>query len=852
MRRTALPLALISVLLLASPAASRQQAAGAFVPDAAVERPRPPLAFAPLRESFGFGLTLDGPVAAGDLDGDGDVDAVVEEDGRGVVLLNRGDGTFARSGGRLPAAFATPLGQVELADVDQDGDLDVVRAAGVAFNDGTGRFPTATPLPGTTADAFAVEDLDGDLDVDFLQSGRLLLNDGSGGFSDGSSALPPGLPFAWQVLVADVDGDLDADVLLIGFGTRLLLRTAGGSYVDATSQLPVLSGFPRTGVFADVDGDLDPDLLLGYFSADLLVPVARLLENDGSGGFAEVPGALPALSPLEGFVRALLPADLDGDGDLDLLVGTRPWTNFNDPGGLGGEDRVWTNDGGGTFTEAVVLEPIGTTSHARAADVDGDGDPDAVLGHALLLNDGSGVLVRTGAGIRPGFGTTVAVAVADLDGDGFLDAATAREGLHSDARQVVQFGRGTGEFDAVVLPSPWIHGIWSADVEFGDFDGDGDLDVFHVRPWPGDEYVAPPGEPTSVNRLYLNGGARVFTDRTDLLPSYVNSDFARSVDAAVLDADGDGDLDLALARESNLDHSGFLVVFVNDGTGAMAESPVSPYPSQRVAAGDLDLDGAADLVVSGTALVNAVETDGVFDFRNDGTGVFAPSRIDSTELVAAGDVEGDGDLDVVSGSGWHRNDGAGGLALVPHSLPPSSPGYPRLFPGDPDGDGDLDLLGRGVFLEFGNRRWSRRVDLAPPGEAIGFGDFDLDGDVDLFLGREGTDAFDSNLARSLARRGLPRVGRPLRLESYGPPSEPRQLWRSLQRVLVPTPQGLSQLGPNGLTLVDSGVLDADGRATTTLAIPPSPSLIGTTLYWQALVGASPRWTNLEITTFLDL
>jgi len=195
-------------------------------------------------------------VLAADLDGDGRPDLVfTREDGSPRLLLNAGLGTFSdASAASLPAGLPGALG-LGVADVDSDGDLDLVLAGGSAGvgllrNDGTGHFaavaPTATALPPLHAVAVAVADLneDGLPDVAVACAGqdRVLLNTGGGLFVDDTAAqIPADTERTFGVLAVDVDGDLDLDLLLARpeHQTRLLTNPIAIPRVRVTA-LPAL------------------------------------------------------------------------------------------------------------------------------------------------------------------------------------------------------------------------------------------------------------------------------------------------------------------------------------------------------------------------------------------------------------------------------------------------------------------------------------------------------------------------------------------------------------------------------------------------------------------------------------
>ncbi|MHC5004595.1 MAG: FG-GAP repeat domain-containing protein, partial [Planctomycetota bacterium] len=160
---------------------------------------------------------------------------------------------------------------------------------------------------------------------------------------------------------------------------------------------------------ADIDGDGTRDLVVAYGAAGLVCLVA----NDGHGQFsAPVPiDAGPASD-------SVIATDVDGDGDADLVVAGGPWF-----GAMEKVVSVLLNDGGGTFSSPLGRAVDQWPQYPAAGDLDGDGDVDVVVGmtsgpNVLLLNDGDGTLAPPVELAASGDRTP---RVADLDGDLDLD-----------------------------------------------------------------------------------------------------------------------------------------------------------------------------------------------------------------------------------------------------------------------------------------------------------------------------------------------------------------------------------------------------------------------------------------------
>jgi hypothetical protein len=353
-------------------------------------------------QTFPFSDTT--ALALGDVDADGDLDALVAHwIGYGnEVWLNDGSGVFTDSGQSLGTigSLSTALG-----DLDGDGDLDAFIGNAntgdgdvdqIWFNDGRGVFiQSSQDLRSSSSGGLALGDLDGDGDLDafvgqLFGANQVWLNDGTGVFTDSNQAL--GGSSSYAVALGDLDGDSDLDAFVAN----------GGVFNDGPNHVWLNDG---RGVFSN------PYPGLG-----------------GSGSTAVDLG------------------DLDGDGDLDALVANQE----------GQANHVWLNDGRGRFSQGDRPLWGGDSWDARLGDLDGDGDLDAFVANANLyayegeanrvwLNDGNGSFSPTAQHL--GLSASLAVDLGDLDGDGDLDAFVAN------ADPLVHF-TGEGDPDQVWLNTP--------------------------------------------------------------------------------------------------------------------------------------------------------------------------------------------------------------------------------------------------------------------------------------------------------------------------------------------------------------------------------------------------------------
>ncbi len=327
--------------------------------------------------------------------------------------------------------------------------------------------------------------------------------------------------------------------------------------------------------------------------------------------------------------------------------------------------------------------------------------------------------------ISPDAAETRSLVWGDADGDGDLDLAVGNDW----GANQLYVNDGRGNFSSVALGGD-VSDTYS--LAWGDADGDGDLDLAV-------------GNVVDDNLLYRNDGSGNFSVET------LFDDVSRTYSIAWGDVDGDGDLDLAVGNDGFENQ-----LYRNDGGGKFTlESLVGgSQETQSVAWGDADGDGDLDLAIGNGAgygdQVNQL-------LRNDGNGSFTVESLgfaSQTYVVAWGDADGDGDLDLVAGnregqpSRLYYNDGSGHFRV--ENLGTSVREVRSLAWGDADGDGDLDLVighstsslasGEVNTLYRNDGRGRFRVeDLSDDfnkTNAIAMGDVDGDGDLDLAVGND--------------------------------------------------------------------------------------------------------------------
>jgi hypothetical protein len=350
-----------------------------------------------------LGAAISEAVELGDLDGDGDLDALVANRGSAHALwLNDGSGTFGLSEDN---AFNTETAtDVELFDVDFDGDFDAYLAhsdAGVPSslwrNDGAGHLTeSATPgLPPASSEG--VEYGRVALGPDASAMGVFVANWGAnqvGNFEPPDSVLLSGIVSdslagnSEDVALGDLDGDgLDDAFVVNRSQPNQLFRNLGG-FLDPVFDEDGQFGGNDLSIAVDL-GDVDADGDLDAFEVIFGAPDKVWLNN----GFANFTDSGQLIGSDGGNDVSLF--DIDGDGLPEALVANT------------GPNKLWLNDGTGAFTDSGQVFGNATTFGLAVGDLDGDLDPDA-----YFANDGANEIWLLNQ-LEPG--------EVDTDGDGAFD-----------------------------------------------------------------------------------------------------------------------------------------------------------------------------------------------------------------------------------------------------------------------------------------------------------------------------------------------------------------------------------------------------------------------------------------------
>ncbi len=368
-----------------------------------------------------------GDVKSGDLNGDGMPDVVVTSDNT-FVFFNSGNRTVTTPGKSLGSNSGGKV--LVLLDWDGDGDTDIAvggmsgKAGRVYLNNGNGDFSNGVDLNisglGTVTGAAKADfDRDGDDDLILAGSGNVIQvrRSGESGFATSSLPVNSGI----HVSTADINGDSFADIIIVEAGTRSvkILRNSGNGRDFSTQTLQ--RGSVASVTPADVDRDGDIDLLLAVDDGELAVPESKVVYQQSAGSFSA--GTTLGVSP----VSQLLAGDVDGDMILDIVAVNHA-----------GVHQLYRGLASGGFS--LQAEQIVSDGMRRGVlrDFNGDGSLDLIIAGSLAsvveihANNGKG---RLGLGDRmPPAITLVGAPVINLPaGAVFEDAgATATDDIDGD------------------------------------------------------------------------------------------------------------------------------------------------------------------------------------------------------------------------------------------------------------------------------------------------------------------------------------------------------------------------------------------------------------------------------------
>jgi hypothetical protein len=529
--------------------------------------------------------------------------------------------------------------------------------------------------------------------------------------------------------VGDLNGDGYPDAIVAGstVGEPLVWYASPGWDRHVVSTL---GGWSTDAAVGDLDNDGDQDIAISsWYRSDAGI---EWFENLGGGlSWAHHAIGPPAAHDLE-------LADLDLDGDPDLVTRLQAEQ--------GNAIELWVQENAGQWSHRTLRTGVPPGEGLAVRDLDGDGDPDIVIGGSWFENPRD----ATGGEWTPHVFTTAwtraadIVAVDDVNRDGRLDVVLTPSEPAGDYYHISWF-----EAPADPRSGDWTEHIIDASVEcvmhslqLADIDKDGDADVVTAKMEQG-------ADPDDVSVYYNVGqGGR----GANWVRQVISTEGSHELRAA--DFDRDGDVDLLGANWRN---SATVDLWQNDLNNRLSLDNWSrrvvdearPWNAVFITAGDLDGDGLLDIIAGGWWYGNPGRPDGTWERRAIGSPL--------NNMAAVFDYNLDGKLDVLgtpwAGSGadssfrWAVNDGAGSFTVLDNVPAGQGDFLQGVAAGRFRVRGPIETAlswhngtGQGIQMlttpaDPLNQPWAwRRLTSTDQQEQLTMGDIDRDGDMDLLLG----------------------------------------------------------------------------------------------------------------------
>lgn len=528
-----------------------------------------------------------------DLDGDGISDFISDDDYDLRAYKLNADGTLS---------FIETMNTFSLnndhkaGDIDGDDDNDVVtffengstrQIHWYENTDGLGTFanrqvlfdlPSISSFSNSDQKGLEIVDIDNDNMLDIVtfeskRNGMSWYKNLGGGVFAAEQIISDDILTITSITISDLDNDGAADILFTDYINNeyswFRNQDGLGDFGDLL-RISSYALFVNHVDYADIDGDGDLDLVSSSHADN---KVAWYENTNGQGDFSN---RQQVISGTTNSARDVFALDMDGDTDMDLLFFTYVDAAVDE------YQIIWfENDGTGNFpTEHVVETTTESILRINYADVDNDGDMDIISGQddsvlALYKNNGDGTFVAPVIFSEPGFSYLLSLEVADIDGDNDIDVLASYNGNEI----IWHENDGLGDLSTkhvVIDQMHYPNSVFAADV-----DGDGDKDLMFANKFYDEVgyFLNTDGQGTF--------GAPVITSEIPQDPCRIYS----------LDMDNDGDMDMI----TNSSQGQRFIWFPNDGAANFGEPIEITSFIERVnhiTSADINADGKIDLITS--------------------------------------------------------------------------------------------------------------------------------------------------------------------------------------------------------------------------------------------------------------
>ncbi len=359
------------------------------------------------------------------------------------------------------------------------------------------------------------------------------------------------------------------------------------------TEISLKGVYQSSSVWGDYDNDGDLDILITG-TIDYKTPICTIYRNNGDNTFTEQ----TSISFTGVGESCVTWGDYDNDGDLDILISGKDKT--------GPICKIYRNDKNNIFTEQTsILLPGISDGTAAWGDSDNDGDLDIFLsGYSstgyitkIFRNNGNNNFTDLSNSLKALFGSSLKL--GDYDNDGDLDVLLTG---NSNSGNISKIYRNEGNNDFSEQISISLLGVADGAVDWGDYDNDGDLDIF-LSGYSG-------GIPSTVSKIYRNDGNNIFTEQSNIPLQALSSGSAQWGDY-----DNDGDMDILLTgRTGGIPYSASKI-YRNDGNSIFIDQSnisLEGVGDGSAQWGDFDNDGDLDILLTGNGNRSII-------YRNDCT-----------------------------------------------------------------------------------------------------------------------------------------------------------------------------------------------------------------------------------------